>query len=347
MKSKVWIDLDNSPHVPFFAPIIRELERRGHTVLLTSRDCFQVCELADYFKLDHRPVGRHYGANKIAKVAGTLWRSLQLAPFILKHRPDLTLSHGSRPLVIASSLFRIPSILMFDYEHAKILPFFKADLGLAPITIDKPGLAANFKRGLRHFNGLKEDVYVASYVPGPSIRESLGVAASEILVTIRPPAVEAHYHNPESDKLFSRVVEFVGGLPNTRMIILPRNEKTQRDYIRNTWPEWCASGKIIVPEQVMNGLDLIWQSDLVISGGGTMNREAAALGVPVYSIFRGTLGAVDKYLAEAGRLTLITTPAEVDQKIRVEKRAVSAEGPPKGAALEEIMDVIETFVQAT
>jgi len=44
---KIWIDLDNTPHVPFFKPIIRELEKRGHEVVLTARDAFQVCELAD------------------------------------------------------------------------------------------------------------------------------------------------------------------------------------------------------------------------------------------------------------------------------------------------------------
>ncbi len=342
--SKIWIDLDNSPHVPFFIPIVQELEARGHTVFLTTRDCFQVCSLADYFKLRHKTVGKHYGANKIAKVLGTLYRSYQLAPFVISERPDLSVSHGSRSLVILSSILRIPNILLFDYEHAKILPFFRADLGIAPEAITSPELARSFKKGIKGFSGLKEDVYVASFKPDHSIRKFLNIGANEILVAIRPPATEAHYHNPESDVLFASVVNYLGNMPGTRMVILPRNEDTQREFIRHTWEEWCGSGKIIVPEKVLNGLDLIWESDLVISGGGTMNREAAALGVPVYSIFRGKLGAVDRYLAENGRLVLIATPEEIRTKIQVTKRTKELAGVGPRPALGEIVNSIEELL---
>jgi uncharacterized protein len=343
--SKIWIDLDNSPHVPFFIPIVHELEARGHTVFLTTRDCFQVCSLADYFKLRHRTVGTHYGANKIAKVLGTIYRSFQLAPFVIRERPDLSVSHGSRSLVILSSVLRIPNVLLFDYEHAKILPFFRADLGIAPEAINSPELAKNFKRGIRGFSGLKEDVYVASFKPGPSVRKSLNIGDDEILVAIRPPATEAHYHNPESDTLFASVVDYLGNMPGTRMVILPRNENTQREFILRTWPEWCRAGKVIVPEKVLNGLDLIWESDLVISGGGTMNREAAALGVPVYSIFRGKLGAVDRYLAENGRLVLIATSEEVRTKIDVTKRSKELNDAGPRPALGEIVNSIEEILE--
>jgi predicted glycosyltransferase len=344
-RSKIWIDLDNSPHVPFFIPIVLELEARGHTVFLTTRDCFQVCSLADYFKLQHKTVGRHYGANKIAKVLGTIYRSFQLAPFVISERPDLSVSHGSRSLVILSSILRIPNILLFDYEHAKILPFFRADLGIAPEAITSPELARSFKKGIKGFSGLKEDVYVASFKPDHSIRKSLNIGADDILVAIRPPATEAHYHNPESDALFAAVVDYLGNMPGTRMVILPRNEDTQREFIRRTWAEWCETGKIIVPEKVLNGLDLIWESDLVISGGGTMNREAAALGVPVYSIFRGKLGAVDRYLAENGRLVLIATPEEIRTKIQVTKRTKELDGVGPRRALGEIVNSIEEILE--
>jgi len=86
LKRKVWIDLDNSPHVPFFIPIMKELAERGHSVFVTTRDCFQVCGLANYHNLKHRTIGKHYGANKLLKVLGTVWRSLQLAPVILKEK---------------------------------------------------------------------------------------------------------------------------------------------------------------------------------------------------------------------------------------------------------------------
>jgi uncharacterized protein len=343
-RRKVWIDLDNSPHVPLFTPIVRELENNGHSVILTTRDCFQVCSLADYHKLQYRRVGKHYGANKVLKVLGTLWRSLQLAPLVLRERPDVSLSHGSRSLILLSSVLRIPTILMFDYEHSTSLPFLRPALGIAPEAIDDPEIAHHFKAGLRPYQGLKEDVYVASFVPDPSILHDLQLSEGDILATIRPPATEAHYHNPESERLFIEVVEFLASIPGLRMVVLPRNEITQREFVQKQWPGLVQQGRIILPEHVLDGLNLIWHSDLVVSGGGTMNREAAALGVPVYSIFRGKMGAVDRYLADKGRLVMIETPEDVRIRIRPEKRVKAALDGRTRAALDQIMTATEEVI---
>ena len=345
---KIWIDLDNSPHVPFFIPIIKELEQRGHVVFLTTRDCFQVGSLADYFKLNHKSIGRHYGSNKLLKVLGTVWRSLQLAPIVRSEKPDVSLSHGSRSLILLSSLLRIPTALIFDYEHAKKLPFLKPELGIAPEVINNSDIAKNFKYGIRGYRGLKEDVYASSFVPDSSILKQLDLKEDNIVVTIRPPATEAHYHNPKSEKLFIEVVEFLGSIPDVRVVILPRNEKKQRDMVYSTWPVWCEERKIIIPDQALNGLDLIWHSDLVVSGGGTMNREAAALGVPVYSIFRGKIGAVDRYLAESGRLTLIETTEDVRSKIRpIRRHKEKGNKYSDGTALKQIMAAIEEVLEGS
>ena len=101
---KVWIDLENSPHVPFFLPIIREMEARGCTVVLTARDCFQVCELADLAGLKYSKVGRHYGKNPFAKLFGLGVRILRLAPLVLGERPKISVSHNSRSSIILSGL---------------------------------------------------------------------------------------------------------------------------------------------------------------------------------------------------------------------------------------------------
>lgn len=346
-KRKIWIDLDNSPHVPFFIPIIKELEQRGHSVFLTTRDCYQVRGLADYHGLNYRTIGKHYGANKLVKILGTVWRSLQLAPIVLKEKADLSLSHGSRSLLILSSLLGIPTILVFDYEHSKGLRFMKPALGIAPEVIEGDHIAKDFKMGLRGYQGLKEDVYVATFQPDPSILQYLGVRSGEIVATVRPPATEAHYHNPESERLFNELIDFLGATPGVRIVVLPRNEKKQRDYIMSTWPEWCQNGKIIIPKKALDGINLIWHSDFVVSGGGTMNREAAALGVPVYSIFRGTLGAVDRYLAKAGRLTLIKTVADVRSKIQPIRRPKTKDVDFGGrVALQQIMAAIQEVIDA-
>ncbi|MCB2167362.1 MAG: DUF354 domain-containing protein [Deltaproteobacteria bacterium] len=340
----VWIDLDNSPHVPFFFPIIKKLEEKGYRLVITSRDCFQVCGLACLYNLSHVTIGRHYGANKALKVFGTLLRSILLLPTVIREKPDVSISHGSRPLIIISALLRIRSILIFDYEHAKSLPFLKPTLGMAPSVIQNPEVKKHFRQGYIGYQGLKEDVYVASFKPNPKILDDLKIDEHKLIVTIRPPANEAHYHNPESEKLFSATVDLIGNIPDAVMVILPRNEKTQKEMIINTWPEWYQNRKIIIPEKVVNGLDLIWYSDFVISGGGTMNREAAALGVPVYSIFRGKLGDVDKYLSENGRLTLLQSVADIQTNLKPIKRdkpdTASFENLP---ALKQIIEAIDTL----
>lgn len=340
---KIWIDLDNSPHVPFFKPIMEELVARGYNVEFTARDCFQVCGLADLFGLGYKKIGRHYGKNKLMKVAGTLIRAAQLLPVALKNRPRLSVSHGSRSQFIASTIMGIPHVMIFDYEHANSLPFIKPVLGIAPEIINNSALAKEFSMGFRGYSGLKEDVYVCSFKPDPQVMDTLGISADRLVVTIRPPATEAHYHNPESERLFSETVERIGNFPDSVMVILPRNEKSQKQMIMDRWPQWCMERKIIIPEQVVNGLDLIWYSDFVISGGGTMNREAAALGVPVFSIFRGKIGAVDKYLSENGRLTLLKSVDDIRTKIKPLKRAKNITASFRDLpALKQIVDAIDS-----
>ena len=343
---KIWIDLDNSPHVPLFVPIKNELEKRGHSVCLTTRYGFQVCSLADQHNLKHKQIGKHYGANRLLKVLGTVWRSLQLAPYILKEKPDLSLSHGSRSMMLLSHIIGIPTVLMFDYEHVYRLPFLKPVLEIAPEAIQPHGSSRRFERGLCSYRGLKEDVYVASFKPDPAFLKTMDITEEDILATIRPPATEAHYHNPESEQLFHEVVEFLGRVPHLRMVILPRNEHTQRAQIYRTWDKWCKERKIIVPNHAIDGLNLVWYSDLVVSGGGTMNREAAALGVPVYSIFRGKIGAVDRYLAEQQRLTLIENVDDVRAKIQPTRRPKKEMTDlSKRTALKDIMDAIDKAIR--
>ncbi|MHB8652833.1 MAG: DUF354 domain-containing protein [Terriglobia bacterium] len=313
----IWIDLDNSPHIPFFVPIIHELERRGHCVTLTARDAFQVCELANLFGLTYKRVGRHYGKHKVLKAYGTCVRALRLLPTTVNAKMDLALSHGSRSQLLAAAIRRIPSVLILDYEFAKSLLFARPTWVMAPEVIPSSAIHCDKRRILR-YPGIKEDVYVPSFKPNPSIKAQLGLNGESVVVTVRPPANEAHYHNPESDELFDAVIELLGRTPNAKIVLLPRNGR-QEASVRRAWPNLFSTRKIIIPEHAIDGLNLIWHSDLVISGGGTMNREAAALGVPVYSIFRGTIGAVDRYLAETGRLILLESAEDVRHKIKLSR----------------------------
>ena len=344
-RKKIWIDLDNSPHVPFFKPIIEELETRGYSVLLTARDCFQVCELAELFNLICKPVGRHHGKHKILKLAGLCLRASQMAPTILREKPDLALSHGSRGQLLLSAVLRIPSITIFDYEFTKAWALIHPSWVLVPEMIPDHAIRLD-KRFIRRYPGIKEDVYIPRFKPDPTLKARLGLSEDQLLVTVRPPATEAHYHNPESDRLFAAVIDFLGVTKDVLAVVLPRNEK-QAASIRKTWMNLCTNQKIIILNQVVDGLNLIWHSDLVISGGGTMNREASALGVPVYSIFRGKIGAVDRYLAESGRLVLLETIDDIRTKLVLARRHRPYNRPcSNGSALQTIVQDIVAIVEA-
>jgi predicted glycosyltransferase len=324
---KIWIDLDNSPHVPFFIPIKNELEKRGCEILLTARDTYQVCDLIKFHNLPCEVIGGNYGKNKILKVIGNCSRAAQLLPVAMKNKPDLALSHGSRAQVLVCAALGIPTIMMHDYEFTTKTGFLEPTWTLMPDVIPTNVMSKKVDRVLK-YPGLKEDVYVPSFHPDRSLFKTLGISESDILVTLRPPATEAHYHNPESEKLFAATVELLSGKPHVRTVTLPRSAK-QGAELRQAWSKLIQDGRIIIPDSPVDGLNLIWFSDLVISGGGTMNREAAALGVPVYSIFRGKIGAVDRYLAEHGRMVLLESVDDVRTKINLtprEKKLASGVG---------------------
>ena len=336
-RKKIWVDLDNSPHVPFFRPIIDELRKRNYDVLVTARDAYQVRELLEFYGVSAKLIGRHYGKQKVLKGIGTCWRALAVTAGVRKEKIDLAITHGSRACVIACALLGIPDILLFDYEFAAKIP------GVKPTWLMAPGVIADRHAGngtqIINYPGIKEDVYLSRFRPDYGVKTRLGIPSDDLLVMVRPPATEAHYHNPESEGLLTEAINRFVRTPGARILLLPRNKRQEAD-LRSAWPDAIARRQILIPDHVEDGLNLIWNSDLVISGGGTMNREAAALGVPVYSIFRGKIGAVDAYLAEQGRLVLLETVDDVRTKIKTVRR-----DPHKQRLNEENSPALDTIVQ--
>jgi uncharacterized protein len=337
---RIWIDLDNTPHVPFFAPIIRALESRHLQVVVTARDAYQTCELASLFRLQHQAVGRHYGGSLTKKVAGTMYRSLQLRGSVARSNVVLAVSHGSRSQMLAARLMGVKSLALYDYEFAD-RALLKPDWILAPSVIPPSAFGASAGR-VASYDGIKEDVYVPEFEPDQSLKARMRLSDADVTVLLRPPATEAHYHNPKSQSLFQATMQWLGAAQGVKIIVVPRNAR-QAAAIRDGWPTLISSGKVHVLDHAEDGLNLIWHSDLVISGGGTMNREAAAMGVPVYSIFRGEIGAVDRFLAREGRLTLLECAEDLPRKVVLQPRTVKT-GPTRRSsrALEQVVDRIVT-----
>jgi hypothetical protein len=313
---KVWIDLDNSPHVPFFKPIIGQLEQNGLQTLVTVRSFSQTEDLANKHGLQYHIVGRHRTHRYFATRAGaTIYRAAQLANFVRKHNPDVAVSHGSRGLVLASRMLGIPSITLYDYEFVSARIFNRLSRRvLAPEIISRERLETQ-GLDLRKFTaypGLKEDVYIHDFEPDPAVLEELGLDPERLIVAVRPQANWTHYHNDHSEVLFCALIEKLRQEREAQVVIMPRTDQQRIQLIADYRLDQPPFRLV---DHAVDGLSLMWYSDAVFSGGGTMVREAALWGVKIYSTFAGRLGAADQQLAADGKLVLIRDPRDLDRVI--------------------------------
>jgi uncharacterized protein len=312
---KIWIDLDNSPHVLFFKPIIERLEREQIETLITVRSFSQTEELAARHGLHYSVVGVHRNPLHFAtRVTATLHRAGQLAQFVRGRKPDVAISHGSRALVLAAWSLGIPSMTLYDYEFISARIFHKLSKRILAPTIVQERLQ---QQGLdphkfRAYPGLKEEAYIYDFQPDPAVLHELDLDPKRLIITVRPQANWAHYHDPRSEVLFRALIEKLRKQRDAQVMIVPRT-KPQRAELITQYQLNEAPFRVL--EQAVDGLSLMWFSDAVFSGGGTMVREAALLGVNVYSTFAGKLGGADQQLASEGKLRLVHEPAEFDQMV--------------------------------
>ncbi len=311
---RVWIDLSNSPHVLFFRPLIRLLEAEGHEVEVTAREYAQTAELLERQGIEATLIGRHGGRSLPAKTRSLASRVVALHRFARRRRFHVALAHGSHELTLAARSLGIPSATAFDYEYAWLqhqLGCRAATRVVVPDAIPPDRLA---RYGLRppklvRYPGLKEEYYLADFQPDPAVLDELGVDRERIVVVLRPPPDVSLYHR-RANPLFPQLLRALGRRPDVQAVVLPRTAE-QRAAARA-----LGLPSLVVPDRAVDAHSLVALSDLVVSSGGTMNREAAALGVPVYSTFGGRLGAVDEALVRAGRLRLLTDPASLDLRKR-------------------------------
>lgn len=320
---KIWFDFDNAPHVPILMPIIKELRKRGYKTLLTARDKSETKELLILNKEKFKVIGESFPKNKILKLFFTLNRAVKLI-FYLKKRGNgktiLSVNHSSRSALLASWLKRIPSVALYDYEYVNstFQNIFATKILMPNVfTIDKLKKANINTKNLDFYPGIKEQIYISSNYKKTDLLNEFGIDTSKIIITFRPPETSGHYHNPKSEIIMDEILnKMAQEKEKIFLIVLPRTEE-QKENISNFFRE----NKIpfFIPERPLNGIDLILSSDLVLSGGGTMIREAAVLGMPAYSFFQGPKGAVDEFLESNGRLILIHSKSDIE-KIKFKKK---------------------------
>jgi uncharacterized protein len=307
---RVWVDLTNSPHVLVLRPLIAVMRADGHDVQVTAREFAQTLELCDMLGIDHTPIGRHRGERLARKAIGLASRSLALARWGRGRRFDLAIGHGSNDVVVAARLLGVPSATAFDYEFAAVQHHVNCRLSRAVVVPEAipPERLERYGAGgkLRRYPGLKEEYYLADFEPDEAVLAELGLDRSRTLVVVRTPPEVSLYHRFRNP-LFRRVLERLRE-EDAQTVVLPRTPG-QRDEVRRL-------GDFTVPEHAVDAQSLVAYADLVISAGGTMNREAVALGTPVYTTFEGRLGAVDEALLREGRLHRLEDPGEA----RIERR---------------------------
>jgi uncharacterized protein len=311
---RVWVDLTNSPHVLVLRPLIELMRADGHHVEVTARDFAQTLELCERFGIEHTAIGRHGGGGLAGKAAGLGSRSLALVRWARGRRFDVAIGHGSNDVSVAAALLRVPSATAFDYEWAAAQHHVNCRLArivMVPDAIPPERLDRYGARGkVRGYAGLKEEYYLADFEPEPAVLAQLGLERERPLVVVRTPPDVSLYHRFENP-LFGRVLERLATV-EAETVVLPRTA-TQRE-------ELARIGAFVVPERTIDSQSLVAYADLVISAGGTMNREAVALGAPVFTTFEGRLGAVDEGLLREGRLRRLDDPGQIE----VERR------PPNG-----------------
>ena len=325
---RIWIDFDNSPHVLFFEPIVKKLTALGHDVVLSARDHAQTLALCEQKGLKAERIGSHGGSTSLGKLASLATRSWRCRAFARRRRPNLALSHGSRSLTLAAWSLRIPVVTIYDYEKASYGLFnalsrrILAPSLIPPRALQEIGLDL---RKLRQYPGVKEEVYLAGSVASHDYRVSFGIAEHEVLLVLRPPATSAHYHVRRTDTMYEATVRHLSRQKNLVVVLLTRT----RDQIQQA-RSLLEPGRVrlIVPDGVVDGPGLLMQADLVISAGGTMNREAAVLGTPVYSVFCGALGAIDRHFIDSGRTIQITQESELPRIIIRRRPQAGVAVPP-------------------
>ncbi len=324
---RVWIDLTNSPHVLVMRPVIARLRADGHDVEVTARDFAQTLELCDRLGVEHTAIGRHRGERRSAKAIGLASRSLALARWARRRgrgrRPpfEVALGHGSNDVSIAARMLRIPSSTMFDYEWATVQHTVNCRLAAAVVVPDAIPPERLYRYGargkLRRYEGLKEEYYLSDFEPDAGVPAALGLDPGRPIVVVRTPPEVSLYHRFHSD-LFGAVLErlrLAAAEQGVQPVVLPR-VASQREQL-------AGVAGFVVPERAIDAQSLIALADLVISAGGTMNREAVALGIPVYTTFQGRLGAVDEQLIADGRLRMLSDP----DALEIPTRARGAAGP--------------------
>jgi predicted glycosyltransferase len=307
---RVWVDLTNTAHVVVLRPLVELLEARGHEVEITARPLSHTVELLDDWGHPYTAFGEHGGVLRAGEARAAAARVRRMVRFGRARGPfDAALAHGSTDLPVACRLLGVPNATMFDYEWALAQHHLNCRLAnrvLVPDAIPPERLARFGARGAKlvRYPGLKEEYVLHGFEPDAGVLGALGVDRSRPLCVVRTAPSYALYLGGAETPLLPRLLRRLDG-EGVQSVVLVRNAE-----------QAAAVGalgldRVIVPGRAVDARSLVAFADALVSAGGSMNREAAALGTPVWTMFEGRMGGVDEQLVREGRLKVLRDPADV------------------------------------
>lgn len=297
---KIWFDIDNTPHVNFFKPFVKHFGVT-HDLIFSLKQFAEVEKLFhSEIGMDYQMIGKHKGGSKIMKVIGVGQRTIQLLAKMEKF--DLKISIGGDSSNLCAKIRGKKSVTFDDNETApnwRYSPF--TDFAFWPVAIDEKVI---FNQGFKpsktyRYNGFKEDVYIADYQPDPQFLTHLPF---DNYVVVRPENILANYVGLKR----TIVPELVDLLVDKgiNVLYLPR--------YKHDFGLVKPSNSIFIPPNPLNGLDVCYYADAVLTGAGTLAREAACLGTPAVSFFAGKkLLMVDQAMIREKKMFFSRNPSDI------------------------------------
>ena len=303
-----WVDLVSPSH-PF---LFRGLTEAWSDlrVKTTVRRKTETVSLARETGFDFDVRGRDFDHPTLRKL-GIPLRTAQLAARV--PTADVSLSSRNAMCVLASKVRGIPSIHFTDNDITAYVDGLRAEelynwlearatYTVVPEAFETDELE---KHGadpgsVFTYPGYKEDVYVADFEPDPTFVDRLPF---EEYVVVRPEALDAAY----VDETESLVPDILDGAVDAgcNVVYLPRG-RGDRAYA-----DPFDSDRVHVPTSAYDGLQLTAHARCVLTGSGTMAREAACMGKPAVSFFPNALLSVDQSLVEEGRILHSRDPERI------------------------------------
>jgi uncharacterized protein len=313
----IWIDITNQPHVLFFRDFIR-----SHECLVTTREFGGLTDLLDQNQIEYTVIGRHGGKDPKSKLIESSRRVSELAEFVSKHDVEYALAKHSVELARVAFGLGIPSIFILDNEHAEAqnrltLPLVTSLITPAALDQNKiQSQGADLKR-TKTFNGVCEATHLKAFKPDKSIASDLGE-----YVVVRPEPVLAAYFQKQSETqtLIDRL-----NTHGYNVVVVPRNNEKYANAVHL---------------ENVDSLNLIYHSKAFFGGGGTMNREAALLGVPAFSFYSQELLGVDRFLIKLG-LMYHTTSLDFDVESLLTEKGLKKKAKGVRRTFDDPFEVIE------